>query len=215
MPAPPDLAARILQTRHETPGAVTLKLSVPPAFTFIPGQWVMLQFPDKAEKANAYSMASSPLEKGVIELSLRPVGAFSEKLCAAGAGQDLHLRGPYGKWVYDDSIEHAVLICEGTGLAPYRSFGRYVRDKGLKNRLTFIYEQPHLLDTAEMTEAGFAVHTAHGALDQQVNGWKSAHYYLCGAKALVDRFKVNLASLGIPADQIHFETWSDYAWDSY
>jgi NAD(P)H-flavin reductase len=210
-----ELAARVVDSREEGPGTRTLRLALPEPLRFAPGQWVMLQFPDRAEKASAYSLASSPLDGSGVELSCRAVGALSERLCAAAPGQELLLRGPYGKWVYDETIEHAVLVCEGTGLAPFRSFGRYVRDKGLKNRLTILYAGPHLLDVAELVKAGFAVHTMIGDIGQQVENWKSAHYYLCGAKALVDRFKMDLAARGIPATQVHLEAWADYAWDSF
>src|SRR5206468_11636607 len=67
--APRDLTARLLEIHDEAAGARTFRLSVPDDFCFIPGMWVMIQFPDKKEHASAYSISSSPLAKGHIDLS--------------------------------------------------------------------------------------------------------------------------------------------------
>ena len=45
-----DLVARLLEIHDEAAGARTFRLSVPDDFSFIPGMWVMIQFPDKAEQ---------------------------------------------------------------------------------------------------------------------------------------------------------------------
>lgn len=236
--APRDLTTRLVSIRDEAAGAKTFRLAVPDDFSFVPGQWVMIQFPDKAEKASAYSISSSPYEAGQIALSFCKVGPLTQRLFDAQPGQELLLRGPYGKWLYDDAIAHAVLITDGTGITPYRAMGRYVIDAGLPNRLTFMYSArtpEHFLyekDLAAFAAHGFKVHrtVTHpeegkgvwngatgeltvGLLEKEVDGFKEATYYLCGPKSLVEKFKKDLPSRGISEKQILFEAWGDYSWD--
>lgn len=235
--APRDLTARLLEIHDEAAGARTFRLSVPDDFCFIPGMWVMIQFPDKKEHASAYSISSSPLAKGHIDLSFCKVGPLTQRLWDAAPGQELLLRGPYGNWRYDGSISHAVLVTDGTGITPYRAMGRFVMENGLPNTLTFVYSartEKHFLyhdDLAKFEKHGFTVHrtvthpeesegwngpTGHidGALlEKVVHGFKGASYYLCGPKTLVNGVKEDLLSRGIPAKQILFENWGDYKWD--
>ena len=235
--APRDLTTTIVSVRDEAAGARTFRLAVPPDFRFIPGMWVMLQFPDKAEKAGAYSISSSPFEAGQIALSLCKVGPLTQRLFAAAPGQELLLRGPYGKWLYDERAPHAVLITDGTGITPYRSMGRYVMDAKLANTLTFLYSArtaEHFLyhdDLDKFEKHGFKVYktVTHpeeggvwngptgpvtiGTIEREVKDFMSAHFYLCGPKSLIDGLKESLLARNIPREQLRYENWGDYTWD--
>ena len=228
---------RVLAVYPETDSVRTFRLSVPADFEFRPGMWVMLQFPDRAEKANAYSMSSSPFQRGYIEITACKVGPFTERLFALKGGETLLLRGPFGKWVYDDEARHAVLVCDGTGLAPYRAMARYVIDKKLPNTLTilqaaksrdlFFYED----DVPRLESAGIKLYRTL-THPQPGDGWRGpvggldlavlrreaphfadSHFYLCGAKALVETLERDLLAAGIPKERVRYEKWSDYKWD--
>lgn len=216
-------------------GVRTFRLSVPADFEFRPGQWVMLQFPDRAEKASAYSISSSPFERGYIEISLCRVGALSERLFALHGGEELILRGPFGKWTYDDEARHAALITDGTGLAPFRSMARYVLDKKLPNALTIFHsvKTPDLFfyekDVRRFQEAGIKVYRTITHADPSWTGargpltletlranaphFAASHFYLCGPKTLVETLDRDLLASGIPKERVHYEKWGDYKWD--
>jgi Na+-transporting NADH:ubiquinone oxidoreductase subunit F len=232
-----DLTARLVEIHDEAAGAKTFRISVPEDFAFVPGMWVMVQFPDKREQAGAYSISSSPLAKGHIDLSFCKVGPLTQRLWEARPGQELLLKGPYGNWRYDDGLAHAVLVTDGTGITPYRSMARYVLETRLKNKLTFVYSartEKHFLyhdDLAKFERHGFKVYRtvthpeecagwkgATGSINgellkREVDGFADASYYLCGPKAFVQGVKEDLLSRGIPAKQILFENWGDYKWD--
>src|SRR5690606_905854 len=92
----------------------------------------------------SYSIASAPHEvgQGFIETTIRRVdgGKFTPVLFdEAKVGGIAHIRGPFGHWVYDDAIEHAVLISGGTGIAPFRGFARHVIGRELPGKLTVMY----------------------------------------------------------------------------
>jgi glycine betaine catabolism B len=238
-PAHEERRCEVLGVADETADIKTLRLSVPADFSFKPGMWVMLQFPDRAEKANAYSISTSPFEKGAIEFSFANVGALTRRLAAVRPGERLLLRGPYGKWFYRDDVRRAVLISDGAGIAPYRAMARYVLDKKLPNSLTllcsaktpdgFIYKG----DLERFAEAGMKVYKTithpellapdrtwtgpRGAIDlevikREVADLGSSHFYLCGPKALVETLTAGLASAGVPPESIHYEKWGDYQW---
>ena len=234
-----ERATRVLGVYDESAGVKTFRLSVPETFSFSPGMWIMLEFPDRREHAGAYSIASAPLERGYIEISLCRVGPLTERLFALRGGETLMMRGPFGKWVYDDAARHAILISDGTGLAPFRSIARYVLGKELPNRLAifhsartpdlFFYEK----DLARFEAAGIKVYRTithpelmapgqtwagpHGAIDIEVvekvvPDFASAHFFLCGPKTLVERLNESLLARDVPREAIHYEKWGDYQW---
>lgn len=216
--------ARVLSVRDEGACAKTIRLSVPPDFEFSPGMWVMLQFPDRAEKANAYSISTSPFEHGYIELTFCKVGPLTERLWTLKGGESLLLRGPLGKWFFRDEHERAVLITAGTGMAPYRSMARYVLDKRLQVDLTIVCsaESPEAFlydeDMKRFVSEGITVvqtteHITLAVVEKAVGALEGRHYYLCGPKALVETLSRDLASRGVPASMLHYEKWGDYKWD--
>lgn len=225
---------KVLGVYDEAAGIRTFRLSVPEDFTFVPGMWVMLQFPDRAEKANAYSISSSPFQHGWIEVSLSKVGPLTQRLFELKGGETLLLKGPYGKWLYRDDARHAVLITDGTGITPFRAMARYVMDKKLPNKLTFLYSArtpEHFLyhkDLDIFRAAGMKVYQTvthpenwNGptgpvtieTIEREVPDFLSAHYYLCGPKTLVETLDKALLEKGVPKELIHYEKWGDYTWD--
>ena len=135
MKVPEPFEATVLEARDEARGAKTLQLSAPRGFDFVPGQWVMLHFPGGDPKdRRAYSLASSPTQKGSIELTVGLAGDFTTRLFSLKEGDKLMVRGPFGKWLFDESAARSVLVSEGTGVTPFRSMCRYAIERGLGGR---------------------------------------------------------------------------------
>ena len=230
---PRHFPSRVISTADECANVKTFRLAVPDDFAFVAGMWVMVNLPGKPEESRAYSMSSSPLAKGFIEISLNKVGDFSAQMFALKEGDAVELKGPYGKWHYDDEIEHAVLISGGTGLTPFRAMGRYVLEKGLPNKLTILYSVKtpgdilYSADLEAFKAAGFKVYvtvTREGGaswegpsgrlgfdvISAQVPDWESAHFFFCGPKSLIDELSSALESRGVARENIHREKWGDY-----
>lgn len=214
--------SRLLEARDEYPGARTFTLEAPADFTFTPGMWVMLQLPGR-EESRAYSMASSPLDKGRIELSVALAGDFSRRLFELRPGAELGVKGPYGKWLFVDTLKHAVLISEGTGVAPFRSMCLYALGKGLATRLTLLTSAPDeasLLYKGEYDDwrrRGVEVRAStggHVTIEQvraAVPDLKEATFYLCGSSKLVESMSRGLCAGGVSRDHIRHEKWGDYS----
>ncbi len=123
-------------------------------FPFLEGQSVGINPPGLNEKgkphvARRYTI-SSPRDgerpgAGNISLTIRriPGGICSNYLCDLERGAKVRLHGPYGKTFLmpDDSQARLVMICTGTGAAPFRAFTmRHQRVMGdLRGRLHLFF----------------------------------------------------------------------------
>lgn len=230
--APREFLARLVDARDETPGARTLRLAVPDEFTFIPGMFVMTSLDDDARTRRAYSIASSPLERSFIELTIGRVGEISERLCLLPVGRSVRVRGPFGKWLYRDEARSAVLISGGTGLTPFRSMTRYVLDKKLPNQLAIVHSARTPRDIIYREEletfrrAGISVYTTItrptagwdgptgrvdvATIERVVPDFAGSWYYLCGPNAMVQSLADALRARGIPPERVRTEKWGDY-----
>lgn len=216
-----SFSARLLGSTRETAEVRTFRLEVPGDFTFTPGMWVMLHFPDDPGTSRAYSMSSSPLEKGYIEVTVGRAGEFTERLFSLAPGAALGLRGPYGKWLFRDDIKEAAFVSGGTGVSPFRSMVRYALGKGLPTRMSLFHCMDHtgeVLFAAELEEfrrKGVRVALPPAApaaedLERDLPAFRETHFFLCGPNRLVSSLSEGLSARGIPKAQIHYEKWGDY-----
>jgi len=90
-------------------------------FTFLAGQFVMVELPGYGEVA--ISISSSPSSKGHIELCIRRAGFVTGLLHRAKPGARVGLRGPFGTHFPLDAMKGSsvLLIAGGLGLAPLRA----------------------------------------------------------------------------------------------
>jgi sulfhydrogenase subunit gamma (sulfur reductase) len=97
-------------------------------FSFLPGQFVMLQLPGYGEVP--ISISSSPSLKGQIELCVRKVGFVTGLLHAARPGAKVGVRGPFGTHFPLGEMrgKNVLLIAGGLGLAPLRAPISYVTE---------------------------------------------------------------------------------------
>ncbi len=230
-----SFASRLLEVRDECAGVKTFRFEVPGDFTFVPGMWLMLNFPDDPKTSRAFSLSSSPFEKGAVELSAMKVAGFSTRLFGLRPGDALTLRGPYGKWLYVDDTPHAVLISGGTGITPFRAICRYVLEKKLPNRLTLLYSAKTPADIVYRDElarwqaAGIKTYvtvtrpeeapvwkgpTGRITMDvvrREVPDLDQAVFFLCGPNKLVEELSAGLRAAGVDATRIRREKWGDYS----
>ena len=102
-------------------------------FTFKPGQFVMLEIPGVGEAP--FSISSSTMRHGSMELCIRLAGNLTNFLAKAGRGTIVGIRGPFGTDFPMESMEgqNVLLVAGGLGLAPLRAPIAYT----LENRSRF------------------------------------------------------------------------------
>jgi sulfhydrogenase subunit gamma (sulfur reductase) len=90
-------------------------------FAFQPGQFVMLELPGLGDAP--FSISSSPLRHGDLELCIRAVGNMTRFLDRVGRGTMVGISGPFGTHFPVEKMvgEDILLIAGGLGIAPLRS----------------------------------------------------------------------------------------------
>jgi len=95
----------------------------------LPGQFVQVSIPGLTEAP--ISIASSPTRSGYFELGVRNAGTLTAALHQLSAGDQIGIRGPFGRpfQLEDLRAKQLLLIAGGCGLAPLRSLIQYCQDR--------------------------------------------------------------------------------------
>jgi NAD(P)H-flavin reductase len=130
-------------------------------FSFLPGQFVMVEVPGFGEVP--ISISGSNSQKGFVELCIREAGKVTSMLHRASPGARVGIRGPFGSSFPMEKMKgHSILlIAGGLGLAPLRAPVTYVTE----NRSDF--SQVHIIyGTGEPSQLLF---------DYQYEQWRRVH----------------------------------------
>lgn len=107
----------------EVPGVRTLKLSredgsIP---SYKPGQCITVYFPETGTpEGKAYSISSAPWE-GTMNITVRAMGEFSNRLSAMVPGDIVTGSEPLGYFYSESEDRPLVMLAGGTGIMPFRS----------------------------------------------------------------------------------------------
>ena len=102
-------------------------------FEFEAGQFVSVREPHGGKLiTRAYSVASPPRDDNTFDLCLNRVdeGFMSNYLCDLMVGESAHFHGPHGLFVIKPEVRAMLMICTGTGVAPFRSMVLYLFGRG-------------------------------------------------------------------------------------
>ena len=168
---------RLTHVRPETSDVVTLRLTPPRPFAFLPGQFNMLSLPGIGEVP--ISISGDPADTGYTLHTIRDVGPVTHALCALRPGQQVGVRGPYGtSWpVAAAEGGDLVIVAGGIGLPPLRpalyaalsrraSFGRVVLLYGARTPADLLFT-----DELDDWRARFDV-DVHVTVDAAEPGWR-------------------------------------------
>ena len=172
----------ITEIRTETSDVKTFRVESPEGgklFDFMPGQCAMLSALGMGEAI--FSITSSPTTKDYMEFSIKRCGEITEYLHTIEVGQQIAVRGPYGKCfpVTTDALKHKdlIFIAGGIGLAPLHS----VIDYMLANRedygsIDIVYgarSKEDFVDYKELSEVwpNEKATKVHLTIDRAQEGW--------------------------------------------
>ncbi len=176
----PEIAV-ITDVRIDTPDIKTFRVVSPEGkklFDHMPGQCAMLSVPGVGEAM--FSITSSPTNTEYMEFSIKKCGCVTDWLHAAEVGQQITVRGPYGKPFPVDTEfagKNLLFIAGGVGLAPLRSvinYCRHYRDR--YGKIDIVYgsrSKEDLLDYNEIIEewANDLNLDIHLTIDTAQEGW--------------------------------------------
>ena len=234
----PWRTGHVIKIADETTDTKRFWIQVPELeqFDFIPGQFVTLDLPihEKVNKRwRSYSISSWPdgtdVFEMVIVLDTEGVGTnylFNE----IKEGHTLTLRGPQGIFTLREPLdEDLVLICTGTGIAPFRSMVHHIKNQqiphkniylifGCRTQSTLLYynelvqlqqELPGFNYIPVLSREQWPGKTGyvHQVYENICVDKRPAYFYLCGWKGMLDEAKSNLLEMGYDKKVIHLEIY--------
>jgi NAD(P)H-flavin reductase len=113
------IKAKIKDIRKETEDVRTYILSIKKTFTARPGQFNMVGYPGVGEAPVSFS---SVIHDNCFEHTIRAVGRVTRFLDRLKKGNEIFLRGPYGRgWPINEAKDKDILlVAGGLGIAPVR-----------------------------------------------------------------------------------------------
>lgn len=221
--------AEITDIRAETPDVKTFAVLADgkKPFDHKPGQCAMLSVPGAGEAM--FSITSSPTDKEIMEFSVKKCGTFTDFLHNCEPGQQITVRGPYGRPFPVDTEfagKDLLFIAGGIGLAPLRSVINYCRDKRENyGKLDIVYgsrSKNDLVFYKEITEqwCGDKDVNVYLTTDREQDGWDGHVGFVpnyvkelgfdnnrvaivCGPPIMIKFTVANLLDMGFEKTQIY------------
>jgi ferredoxin-NADP reductase len=192
--------------RPETPRAKSFRLQLPQWRPHLPGQYytIRLTAPDGYQAVRSYSIASSPLDEGEIELTVDCLddGEVSPFLHdVVELGDELEVRGPLTEYFTWNGSSPLLLIGGGSGIVPLMSMLRHRRRAApdVDVRLLYSVRSPEDVfyrdELGEETTITYTRRTpeawtgAAGRIDAGLVGrlaWPDGLAYICGPNGFVE-----------------------------
>ena len=122
----------VTRIKPETPRVKSFRIALPMWMPHLPGQHydVRLTAPDGYQAQRSYSVASSPLDEGEIELTIDrlddgEVSPYFHEVVAVG--DQVEVRGPFASYFVWRGEEPVVLVGGGSGVVPLMAMLRHRR----------------------------------------------------------------------------------------
>lgn len=234
----PWRTGKVINIKQQTADTRSFFIQVPELETipFKPGQFVTLDLPihEKPNKRwRSYSIASCPDGSNIFELLivLDPNGTGTAYLFnEVAVGSELTFRGPQGVFILEEPVDKdLLLICTGTGIAPFRSMLYHISNHKLRHKNIYLIfgcrTKAGLLYYDEMIELERLINDfhyipvlsrelwegqtgyVHGVYELLCLDKRPAVFYLCGWKGMIDEARKRITEMGYDKKDIHYEIY--------
>lgn len=212
-----------------------LKIADTDSFLFEAGQFITLDLPisdKRLQRWRSYSIASRPDGTNIIELCVvkMPNGKGSTYLLEEVIeGTILRFKGADGGFVLPKNLEKPlVLICTGTGIAPFRSMIQTVFAEnmphtsihlifGTRQKDSILYADEWAALKMAYPNFRFSVALSREKTEEHHYGYvhsiyqsdisTETTYLLCGWSKMIDDAVANLVAGGVPISNIKYELY--------
>jgi ferredoxin-NADP reductase len=215
----------VISIRIETPRAKSFRLRLPEWRAHLPGQYytIRLTAPDGYQAIRSYSVASSPLDEGEIELTVDCLtdGEVSPFLHdVVEVGDELEVRGPLTEYFTWQGSSPLLLVGGGSGVVPLMCMLRHRRRAFPQVPVRLLYsvrspddvfyrselgEETTLTYTRRLPEAWTG---ATGRITAELVAqlaWPDGRAYVCGPNGFVETATGLLMESGYEPDRIRTE----------
>jgi len=235
----PWRTGKVINIIQETYNTRRFVIQVPELekFDFTPGQFITFDLPiaDKPNKrVRSYSIASWPDGTNIFELvivllegGLGTTYLFNK----VDVGSELTLRGPQGVFTLDDDDlqKDIIMICTGTGIAPFRSMTHHLKNHniphkniyliyGTRKQIDLLYYQEmkkldqemkkfHYIPTLSREQWEGRSGYVHPIYEEICANKQPVSFLLCGWKSMLDEAKQRIVALGYDRKSIHQESY--------
>lgn len=233
-----SLILLLSRIQAQTHNAKTLRFILPQGNGFHPRPGQFLTFNwivDGKALARSYSISSSPLQKGYVEITAKQnesgcVSAFLNRSARVGLTVEAH--GPSGQFCFDERQHGKIaLIAGGSGITPMMAMLRYIDDLGLTTDVTLLYfvkTRHDIIFATELAQLRASIrnfryvvvastpdaewqgptgHLSGDLLESTVGALYSTSFFLCGPRGLMESARNLLRELGVPNDKILQESF--------
>jgi len=195
---------------------------------FIPGQYLRLELPHKADDRGTtryFTISSSPLNKKYLTITTRIIkSTFKKELLNLKPGTKVNVFGPMGWFVLPkDEKEEKVFIAGGIGVTPFRSLLTSIKDKQLEKPITlfaafsnkenFVF-YAELADIAKKNSEIEVVYTdlriSSDLINKYIADIQKPIFLVTGPPAMVEEIKKLLLDLGAIDEKIQTEDFDGY-----
>jgi ferredoxin-NADP reductase len=218
--------ATVGSIRPETPTVKSFLLELPMWMPHLPGQHydVRLTAPDGYRAQRSYSIASSPLDEGTIELTIDrladgEVSPYFHDVVVEG--DQVEVRGPFASYFVWRGESPVLLVGGGSGVVPLMAILRHRRRTApdVPMRLVFSVRTPAdliyadelgddaLVTYTRETPDGWAGHTGHvdPALIEAAAVPGSGTAFVCGSNGFVETASSLLLEAGFAPQRVRTE----------
>jgi ferredoxin-NADP reductase len=218
---------RVSAIKRETPTVKSFRIELPMWMEHLPGQHydVRLTAPDGYTAQRSYSVASSPLDRGEIELTIDrladgEVSPYFHDVVVEG--DEVEVRGPFASYFVWRGESPVLLLGGGSGVVPLMSMLRHRLRTMPEVQMRLIYSVRAADDVIYADElegceeaaitytraapAGWDGHT--GRLDAGLVSAAAAPgvtVYACGSNGFVESASQLAMAAGVPAERIRTE----------
>jgi NAD(P)H-flavin reductase len=227
---PPWWDAVITQIEHRPPDVAILRVRLAEPMDYAAGQSVAVSCDLMPRVWRFYSPATAPDGSGELVFHIKVIdgGLLSPALAhRAAPGERLRLGPPAGSLALEESARDVLMVAGSTGLAPLAAMiGELARHPAPPGTALFfgaktaegLYDLPALGKMAaghpwlSVTAAAEGEPDGTGAergsvvdVMARAGNWADHEVYVCGPSGMVRAAQERLASLGLPASQVHTE----------
>jgi ferredoxin-NADP reductase len=212
----------VRSVKRETPTVKSFTIELPMWMPHLPGQHydVRLTAPDGYTAQRSYSIASSPLDSGAVELTVDRLddGEVSPYLHdVVQQGDQLEVRGPFASYFVWRGQSPVLLIGGGSGVVPLMAMLRHKRRTAPDLTMRLVYsvrtaadviyadelDQDALITYTRDPPAGWSGHTGHIDADLiAAAGVDGGTTFICGTNGFVETASRLVLDAGVDASQI-------------
>jgi len=198
-------------------------------FDFLPGQYVRMTLPhgnpDDRGTSRYFTIASSPLQKNVLMLTVKILeSSFKKALYHLQPGDTVQFFGPMGWFLLSkDDKQEKVFISGGIGITPFHSLLTTFADEKLHAPITLLaafsehaetlfYDELMAINDkhAQITIVYIKQRISEGLIKKHVKDIVKPVYYVVGSPLMVEATKELLFSMKISEEQIQTEDFTGY-----